>query len=241
MRIAAMLAILARDIDYHVFQPTYLSDDVDETRKLLLRLAMADSKRESFCRSVLISIFRDDQARNAAKRVDRVVQDTSSCVRHLLSDAEYENFRVGLKRVVHQALQAWQFIRHTTERLEPLFVLTHFEDMEWQTLKFVGPAATPPSTDGTPPAAEADDALLMIFPRIYIIDDGEPDPMTPGMALMKYQAAAATEEIERATPPSPTSGRSGTKSRVSRSARRHSVALNGGGSFLPQSTPVNAH
>ncbi|RDL40630.1 uncharacterized protein BP5553_00609 [Venustampulla echinocandica] len=237
MRIAAMLAILARNIDQYVFQPTYLSDELDGTRKLLVRLAMADSKKESFCRSVLMSMAPKDQERNASKSLDDVVQVVSSCVRHLLADAQYERFRSDLKQVVRRAFQAWELIRHATEKLEPLFVLRHFEDIEWQTLRFAGPGTS--STDQT--SAADDEALLVIFPRIYVIEDDEPDPITPGVVLRKSQAAAAAEEIEKADPPSPTSGRPGARSRGVRSARRQSISMNGANSFLPQRLPLNAH
>jgi hypothetical protein len=110
MRIAAMLAILARCINLHVFQPTYLLDEKDEIRRLLIRLTVADSKKESFCRAVLLSMFPEIQAKNAAKAVERVVREISWSVRKLISDTQYDRFKLGLEDVVRQAHDAWQLV-----------------------------------------------------------------------------------------------------------------------------------
>jgi hypothetical protein len=49
MRIAAMLTIITRCIDQHIFQPTYIlgedEDKDDGIRPLLFDLATADSKK----------------------------------------------------------------------------------------------------------------------------------------------------------------------------------------------------
>jgi hypothetical protein len=46
-------------------------------------------------------------------------------------------------------------------------------------------------------ASEADEELLVIFLRIYLIEDAELDPITNGVVLMKSQSRKAAEEIER--------------------------------------------
>ncbi|KAI9873485.1 MAG: hypothetical protein M1830_000360 [Pleopsidium flavum] len=239
MRIAAILAILARCIDLHVFQPSHLLDEEDEIRPLLVRQAMANSKKESFCRAVLLSMFSEDQARNAAKGIERVVREVPWCVRNLLSDAQYDSFRLGLEHVVKQAYHAWQLIQSATEKFEPLFKLKHFEGIEWQMLSLDedGAGAKEQSMVQTP---EGDEALLVIFPRIYIIEDNEPEPITHGVALMKSQSIAAAAEIERRSPPSPTTGRPGPRSRAIRS-RTLSISSNGGNDFLSKRTPSAAH
>ena len=65
-----MLAILARCINLHLFKSTYLLDDEGEIRRLLVRLAVANSKKESFYRAFLLSIFLEDQTRNATEAVE---------------------------------------------------------------------------------------------------------------------------------------------------------------------------
>jgi hypothetical protein len=82
----------------------------------------------------------------------------------------------------------------------------------------------------------------VIFPRIYIIEDDEPDPITHGVVLMKSQstAAAEEEEAERRKASSPTAGKAAPKSR-SNKTRNKSISLNGGNDFLSQLTPLSAH
>ena len=75
----------------------------------------------------------------------------------------------------------------------------------------------------------------MIFPRIYVIADSEPDPVTSGVVLMKSQSAAAAEEIEMKHPSSPTAGRLGPRSRAIRT-RTKSISSNGRNDFYPSQT-----
>lgn len=239
MRIAAMLGILARCINQHIFQPTYLLDEEDEIRRLLVRLAVADSKKESFCRALLLSIFPEIQAKNAAKAVERVVQEVSECVRKLISNTQYDRFKLDLKDVVFQAYNAWQLVQRTKEKFEPIFELRYYDEIEWRSLKLDDSSAVA-GKEKAMKAPERDDVLLVIFPRIYVVADSEPDPVTPGVVLMKSQAAAAAEEIQRAYPSSPTAGRPGPRSRAIRS-RTKSISLNGGNDFLSKPTPPSAH
>ncbi len=239
MRIAAMLADLARCINLHVFQPTYLLDEEDEIRRLLIRLAVADSKKESFCRAVLLSMFPELQAKNAAKAVERVVREVSWSVRSLISDTQYDRFKLSLEDVVRQAHDAWQLVQRSREKFEPIFEPRHCDDIEWQPLKLDDRSAVA-GKEKTMTASERDDVLLVIFPRIYIVEDSEPEPVTQGVVLMKSQSAAAAEEIERRHPSSPTAGRPGPRSRAIRT-RTKSISLNGGNGFLSQPTPSSAH
>jgi hypothetical protein len=53
MRLAVILAILAREIDRHIFQATYIIAKGTQIREAL---AASDSENESFCRSILLSM-----------------------------------------------------------------------------------------------------------------------------------------------------------------------------------------
>lgn len=234
MRVAAVLAVLARCIDLYIFQPTYLSDEEDFIRPLLLRLAMKDSKRESFARAVLLSLFPEDQAKIAAKGVERVIREVLYSVRDLLSEAQCDSFRSGLELVVQEAQHSWQRIQFAREKFEPLFTLKHFQDLEWEPLK-LDEGEKGSQIQGS----YRDDALLVIFPRIYIVEDNEPDPITPGVVLMRSQSMAAAKEIERQSASSPTIGRPGTRSREIRS-RTKSTSIDGGKEFLSERMPSNA-
>lgn len=238
MRIAALLAILARSVAQHVFQPTYILEVKDEIRELLVHLAILDSKKESFCRALLLSIFPDDQTINGTKAMERAVREVLSCVRNLVSDTQYEIFRLGVVNIVQKAREAWQLVQGTKEKFEVYFELNHYVDLEWQPLNFDDGRVGVRDEDTV--KAEGDEALLMIFPRIYIIEDSEPDPVTRGVVLMKSQSIPAVEEMERNNPSSPTTARAGPRSKAFWS-RRMSTSVNGTNGFLSQPTPPGVH
>jgi hypothetical protein len=72
MRIATILAIAARYINHYIFQPIYILNEDSGLRELLTHQAVIDSKKELFCRALLLSMFPKEQARTTAKRVDLV-------------------------------------------------------------------------------------------------------------------------------------------------------------------------
>jgi len=241
MRIAATLAILARCINQHIFQPTYLLDEQDEIRWRLVRLAVEDSRKESFYRAVLLPMFPEIQAKNAATAIERVVREVSWSIRSLVSDTQYDRFKLGLEDVVRQAHRAWQLVQRSREKFEPFFEPRHDDDIEWQPLKLDDRSAAA-GKEKTVGASERDDILLVIFPRIYVVEDSEPIPVTRGVALMKSQSAAAAEEMKRKQPSSPTGGRPGPRSRAIRSRTMSmSQDANGVKDFLSQPTPSSAH
>jgi hypothetical protein len=235
MRIATILAILARCINQYIFQPTYILDEEDEIRPLLVRLAAVKSEKESFFRALLLSIFPEEQTENAVKAVERVVKEVASCVWGLLSVAQYENFRLDLAQVAQQACDAWRSMQYAKEKFELYFDLTYYEDLPWHVLRFEegGACAREQASTGI---SKGDEELLVIFPRVYVVENAEPDPITNGVVLMKSQTTAAAEEIERNNPSSPTAGKAGPRPRPNRS-RTKSSSLNGGNDFLSEPTP----
>jgi hypothetical protein len=63
MRVAAILAILARSVDRNIFQPTYHLDFNSGLRELFVQQAAKNSKRESCCRAFLLPMFPQYQER----------------------------------------------------------------------------------------------------------------------------------------------------------------------------------
>ncbi|CZR55872.1 uncharacterized protein PAC_05760 [Phialocephala subalpina] len=197
MRIAAMLTIIARCIDQHIFHPTYiLGEDKDKDggiRPLLADLATTDSKKESHLRGLLLSIEPKKQAENASKRVGQVVAEVAPYAQDVLSAAQFKKFKSGLKQVVQQALEAWQIAQCTREKFELFFALD--DDFEWQRLSFEDCNAVN-GEQSTERVIEGDEELLVIFPQIYSIRDDGWGLATDGVVLTKSQSLAAEEEVE---------------------------------------------
>ncbi len=234
MRTAALLAILARSIVQHVFQPTYLLEDKDELRALLAHLAIENSKKESFCRSVLLSILPDNQTKNGTNAREQVAREIAWCVRNLVSEAQYDAFRSGVGDIVQKAQETWWLVQNARERFEPYFELYRYADLESQTLSFDNDSVS--IGGGSLNRTEDDEALLMIFPRIYILADSEPEPVTAGVVLMKSQSIPAVEEMKSFNPPSPTTARASLRSKAIRS---RALSLLGNGTKA-QSQPTQS-
>jgi len=239
MRIAAILAILARSIDKLIFQPTYLLEEDSGIRELLLREAISCSKRESFCRALLGKMLPDEQADAAKERAKRVAAHVMLEVQELLPPDDAEKFKSGLERVAQYASDVWQDIQRAKERFEYNFELVSYQDIDWQPLSLEEDAngeQAPTSDEGG-----KDLELLVVFPRLYIVEDDEPDPITPGIVLMRSQSLAAARELEKGRTSNSTFGKPPSARSKPQRTRRLSTAMNGagsgnaeGGNFLPQ-------
>ncbi len=115
----------------------------------------------------------------------------------MLSAIRYKSFKLGLEQITQQALQAWLVAQCAKEKFEPYFVLArdYYGDVKRRPLRFEeGSAAA--GEQSTVNGFEGDEEQLVIFPRIYFIADGDPDPITDGVVLMKSQSIAAAEEVD---------------------------------------------
>ena len=235
MRIVALLVILARWINDLIFQPIYILDDEDdEVRLLLIHMAVENSKKESFFRALLLSIDPEEHEKKALKRVEQVVREVVWYVQDMLSDIKRESFKSSLEQVVQQACDAWKIAQRSRKKFEPYFDLIPSDSREWQLLRFEKSGAGAGEQDSTTPS-DGDEELLVVFPRIYSIEGGPPDPITNGVVLMKSQSIAAKAEIERRKSSSPTVGKTMSRSRPNK-PRTQSISLNAGNGVLSQPT-----
>jgi len=233
MRIAVILAILTRSIDRHVFNSTYLLKEESGVREVLLRQAVHNSKKESFCRALLLSMFPDEQKEAAGQRMKQVIQDIMWNVEELLPSATTKTFQSDLEWFIWRACNTWVIMQHIRKRFEPSFELVRLKDFEWQTLLFDANVAGEMEQRTTMQGGR-DDELLVVFPRLYIVEkDHEPDPVTPGTVLRRSQSLAAAQELEK-QPLSPTFGRAtSTRSRPQK-PRNLSISVHGNNSSEAQ-------
>ena len=236
MRIAVMLAILARTIDKDIFQPNYILDGESGIRELLVLQAIADSGKEAYCRSILLSMFPDEQAKVSKERVKEVVGHVGWYAQELLSVTQFETFKAGLEEVVQSASDLWKTIQRAKQRYEPNFALDDYEDFDWDIISFEEKTAAAEEEGSAKVTGEGNDEdLLVIFPRVYAVDDSDPDPITHGVVLKRSQSAEATQELERTRTANPTLGRSATSRARQLRPRSMSFPVNDN-RFLPPST-----
>ncbi|KAL1635278.1 hypothetical protein SLS58_010315 [Diplodia intermedia] len=274
MRIAVILAILARLIDKYLFQPSYILHEESGLREILIRQAIENSKREAFTRGIFLATFEDEQAEIADELVTRIVKELMHHIHDLLPAAHVEGFRARLEQIVQDARDIWWKAQRLRLRLEPDFQVEDYgwerpiqfqfdhhphpghhagalpapkqQQQQQQQAKVDTPQQSPPSgpsskaspqtpntgsstaiTPGMPapvgphipvPLANGntptpkthhshhhgltlpltlppDESLLLIFPRIYIVEDDDPEPVTPGTVLLRSQADDAEREL----------------------------------------------
>lgn len=230
MRLVVILGILARQIDQNIFQPTYLPEQ-SNLRETLCTLAETDHEKESFCRSLLLSVNKEAQQESLQLRIQAIVHDVSSRLHGVLSEAQYSEIRQRIENVVQRAVKVWRPIQSSEKRYEPDFEAHYWEDYESHLFRF-------PSDDNEDQDEHVqtiqDNILLTVFPRICLVQDHERNPLTYVTQLIKSQelCVAAEQEMSKvATSP--------VNSRAPTNGRRISVAQSkprsNGGSFLGRS------
>ena len=230
MRLVVILGILAREIDQNIFQPTYLPEQ-SNLREILCTLAGRDHEKESFCRSLLLSVDEEAQQESLQLRIQAIVRKVSLCLHNVLSEAQYSEVRQRIENTVQRAVKVWRPIQSSQKRYEPDFEPHKWEDYESRLFRF-------PSDDKENQEERVqtirDNILLTVFPRICLVQDNERDPLTYVTQLIKSQELClmAEQEMSReATSP--------VSNRISTNGRRNSVAQStsrpNGGSFLGRS------
>lgn len=217
MRLAVILGILSREIDKHIFQPTYiLSDDENaQLRHILNYLAESEHEKEYFCRSMLLSIDSDTK-KTLHSKTQLIVRTVSSYLYDFLSETQYGDLRTSLEKVVKEAIDVWSPIQRSEKRYEPDFEPLQWKDDEWELFDILGRDSSEyQSVQGV-----SDDVLLTVFPRISSVRGRERVPLTYVVQLRKAQKMCirAQEEMNQ-IPASPTAGR-----RASNRSRRRSIA-----------------
>ncbi|KAL4794940.1 hypothetical protein BDV19DRAFT_399048 [Aspergillus venezuelensis] len=221
MRLAIFLAILAREVDKQIFQPTYLIPEDAGIRKVLAKLAADDIERESFYRSIFLSIDPDTQNANLLSRIQAIIRHVSSHLHGILPDDQFEQLRESIGKIVKMAVDVWHPLQRSQQRYEPDFEPLKWGDIEWDPLKFPegGHAESETSPD------TLDESLLTVFPRLTRVEKRVRIPLTWVVQLRRSQpqCMAAGREVNN-LPTSPVIDRV-----TSTRTRRKSIASSNAG------------
>lgn len=231
MRLVVILATLAREIDQHIFQPNYLSEE-SNLRAIFCKLAATDHEKEAFCRSLLLSIDSTAQQESLELRIQAIVRKVSQFLLHALSEPQYGEMHQRIENVVRRAVQVWRPIQTSQKRFEPDFEPLEWDDDEWCLFRFPGEVPSEDQEQHEHYEDIRDDILLTVFPRISLVKDNKRYPQTFVTHLMKSQKLCVAAEQE--TPREATSPKIGRMS--ANGARRKSIAQSSprsnGGSFF---------
>lgn len=192
MRVAVILAILAREIDRYIFQPTYIGGEDCPSRPLLANLAAANTEKEALCRSILFSLDPKSQSKGCQSRIRRIVQHVSSYIYAFLSEEQNSRFCESLENIVQKAVEVWHPIQHARRKYESGFDPADSDD---ELIPFVFPGLE--SVDTPSSVNPQRQQSLIINPHIYAIEENKKILFTPTWLLsnMDPQWVAAEREI----------------------------------------------
>jgi hypothetical protein len=195
MRVTVILAILARLLDKHVFNPNFLFEGGSETRHIFLRLAMENSERESFCRALFASSLMTEQERTVEDRIELTMNDMLSHVGGLLPENSCDSFEADLEHLIRSAYELWKAVARDQRYFEPNFQHGPSTNLAWRSFSL---SDTDRAGEVVEVESRDDPGMLAVFPRLYIVEDnGELVSISTGALLRKSQTLEATNEIER--------------------------------------------
>ncbi|OGM49459.1 hypothetical protein ABOM_001762 [Aspergillus bombycis] len=208
MRLATILAILAREINKHIFLPVYIAP-VDNMchpfRQVLANEAAIDSEKESYCRSILLSLDPPTQDSLCSVGIQTVVQNVSEYLYELLPEDQRPAFYNTLSKVVQKAAVVWKPIQRSKRRYELDFDPPAADD---DCDAFTFPSTEKTTTERNANQRNPNKISLAVFPRLSIIENKEITAYTTSTQLSSSQSPWVTAEREmNKEPASPTIGR----------------------------------
>jgi hypothetical protein len=224
MRCVLVLAWLMQLIVSELFQPNYIIPVESGVRNYLLREAVKDSRNESFRRAFLLSVFPEEQIRILDERAASVFHRIMSLIEGIIDADQATAFQSDLQGFIKLAYTDWEVIQRLQDRFEPSIDYTVDDSFDWYTIPFEESEGS--NNEGASAASStSDEPVLVVFPRICIVKDADPKPVTPGIVLMKSQTETAAQEVRSEAPKSPTFGR-GPQSFSRDDRRRDSIIMN---------------
>lgn len=220
IRFALILAVLFREINQRIFQPSYFLSETNSLRETLEHLAVSNDEKELLCRRVLLSINPDAERNALASEIGAIAQKLLSYAGGLLTVSQQELFCTKIKKIVQSAAEVWLPIQRSRQKFVTDFDQSFDpDDTEWDRFPLAG--------ENTTPAAQELQGLyiLNIFPCISSLEDDGYDPLTKIIQLRSSQALYLAAQQEAAQIAS-------SIRRSSNRPRRQSTAGSNGNHFL---------
>ncbi|GAB1201905.1 hypothetical protein APSETT445_000500 [Aspergillus pseudonomiae] len=178
------------------------SEMTEDSVYVLANQAAIDSEKESFCRSVLLSIDPGTQEGICLVGIQAVVKNVSEYLDELLPEDQRLAFHNTLRKVVWKAADIWKPIQHSKRRYEPDFDPPTAED-DCEAFKF--PITENVTTENNANQKNMKKVSLTVFPRLSIIEHGISTAYTAIIQVSSSQRqwVAAESEMDK-EPASPT-------------------------------------
>lgn len=226
MRTCLVMAVLARSLTKHIFTPTYIFEDETEMKEVLLQIS--DKAKKEFLRGMIMSLFEDRQKKTAATKVSEVVREVLKPVQELIGLSAAQKFGQELRSTVRAAKDMWWLLQRHRSHFEANMLedgdTLAGEIWEWQSVRFSNESDQMKSQAANVEAFDTDEAVLTLFPRIFVVEDSEDIPIFAGAVLQKSQTVSAEREVSEMDASSPIEGKQGFTNRSTRGKR---LAANG--------------
>lgn len=230
MRLAVMLAIISKQLAEEIFQPSYVISDRQELKEVFADLAYDDAEKETFARTLFLSIEPEIQQKECLSRGKSIVALVSKVLFGILTKAQYERFQKAVQNIVQEAIKSWLPIQSASKKYEPTFDFRECTENNLKILQIV--------KENQIQAIRYDDCVFVIFPGISVIKRNTEDILTSCMILTKSQKLYQEAEKEKQEkekqdipePSSPTNGRSRGKRRPSNASASQAKSLPNGDS-----------
>lgn len=193
---ALVLTIIARKFDVYLFQPSYLLEANSTLRDLLINQAHDESRKEAAIRGILQALLPKDQDGAASDRVQQACDEVAEIIHGLLPSGLLNEFRERLEAIAEEARDTWNVILRSNKAVALSFELEDFEHWPWNELCLNSdPGAVAVKTQGrNNDDGDYDRRSLVIFPRLYSLDESGAEPLSHGVILPVSQTAAARDE-----------------------------------------------
>jgi hypothetical protein len=219
MRIVSIIAIIARQFDAYLLQPTYLLDSENRLRDLLTEQALDERRKESAVRGLIQALLPKRQDSAGSTRVTQVCDKIMRLIQDLLPRNLQVSFQEQLEELAEEARDRWGGVLRSQTAIFPSFDLDDDQDWVWNELHLDSSQCTVAVKEPQSQDDEAEDEpWLVVFPRLCTYHDGNEHPMSHGVVLTLAQIAAAKEEE-----------RSYSRARLTRQGTRTRKGLNGTG------------
>ncbi|KAM0509111.1 hypothetical protein D7B24_008102 [Verticillium nonalfalfae] len=186
MRVASFLAVLSRQLELYMFQPTYFVTENNELSDLILY--MKDKTQANHLRSVLLRASPDEHGEAQARRV---VDGVYKCVEPLLRQRDSLSFRASLEKVCREISEMWEtFQRYTLLVTADLEIDPEYLD-DWKSFPNIVPPASEtqrsPNRQSVQPSGPISGESIAIWPTfITTQNDGACVVVLKGIARRDF-------------------------------------------------------
>lgn len=197
MRILSVVAIIARQFDTHLLQPTYLIGSQHQLRDLLTDQAFDESRKEAAVRGLIQALLPKRQDSVASDRVQIACSDIMRIVQDLLPANLRPSLKEQLEELAEEARDRWGDVLRSQTAIFPSFEAYIDEDWAWNELRLDPDQSTVAVKEPQSQADRPEDQpLLVVFPRLCTNLDTKEHPLSHGVMVTQAQLAAAREEAQ---------------------------------------------